>query len=189
MGKLGRVIATVALGTSLLYPLIVYLLRQQVPPLALVAFAFAVIGVRLLTLHHEMARLWRVPLLAAAGGLAILAALDRTLAVLAYPVLLSSGMAVLFGQSLLRPPSLIERFARLTDPTFPPEGVSYCRMVTVVWTLFLMANAAVAAGLALWSTPEVWALWTGLVAYILMGMLFAGEYAVRQLVQRRRKAA
>ena len=186
-GRPGRVIAAAAVTASLLYPFLVYYGMQRVPPLAMVAFALAVIGIRLLTLRHEAARMWRAPLLAAAFGLAVLAALDGTLAAFAYPVLLSLGMAALFGHSLLRPPSLIERFARLTDPAFPPEGVAYCRTVTVVWTAFLTANAAVAAGLAVWSTPEAWTLWTDLVAYLLMGMLFAGEYAVRQIVLRRRE--
>ncbi len=185
----GRVISVTAVTASLLYPFLVYYGMRWLPPLSMVAFALAVIGIRLLTLRHQAARMWRGPLLAAAAGLAILAAMDGRLAAMAYPVLLSLGMAVLFGQSLFRPPSLIERIARLADPDFPPANAAYCRNVTVVWTVFLIANAAVAAGLAFWGTAEAWTLWTGLVSYLLMGSLFVGEYAVRHVVRRRRSAA
>ncbi len=182
-------IAVVAVIASILYPFLVYFGMQRLPPLAMVAFAMAVIGVRLLTLRHQTVRMWRGPLLGAAAGLAILAVLDGRLAAKAYPVLLSLGMAVLFGQSLLRPPCLIERLARLADHDFQPANVAYCRTVTVVWTLFLIANAAVAAGLAFWGTTEAWTIWTGFVSYLLMGLLFAGEYAVRHVVRRRRSMA
>ncbi len=184
--SLPRVLSAGVVTASLLYPLVVYVGLQRLPPLVMVAFALALIGARLLTLGNEAARVWRAPLLAVAAGLAFLASVDQTLAVLAYPVLLGLGMAVLFGHSLLRPPSLVERLARLTDPNFPNDGVGYCRAVTLVWTLFLVANAAVAAGLALWGTPEAWALWTGLIAYLLMGALFAGEFLVRRILLRRR---
>lgn len=187
--RMGRAVAVAAMAVSVLYPVAVYLGLRHVPPLVMVAVALSVIGARLLTLGTETARLWRAPLLFTAAGLAALGMVDGALAALAYPVLLSLGMAGLFGRSLLRPPSLVERFARLSDPAFPPEAVGYCRTVTVVWTVFLVANAAVAAGLALWGSPEAWTLWTGLVAYLLMGTLFAGEYAVRRLVRRRRCAS
>lgn len=181
-----RGVAIVTMVASVSYPAVVYSGLDRVPPLALVGLALALIGARVLTLRPEESRLWRGPLAAATVGLVALALVDGRLAALAYPVLLSLGLAVLFGRSLLFPPSVVERFARLADPGFPPEGVSYCRTVTVVWTLFLSLNGAIAAGLAVWGTPAWWTLWTGLVAYLLMGALFAGEYAVRQVVLRRR---
>jgi uncharacterized membrane protein len=38
---------------------------------------------------------------------------------------------------------------------------------------------------SLWASTEVWALYNGLIAYLLMALLFAGEWLVRQRVQRR----
>ena len=174
---------------SLLYPGLVYAGRAAVPPLAFVALALALIGVRLAASSSPTARVWRLPLAGAAVVIAALAALDGQLAAKAYPVVLSLGTAAVFGVSLLRPPSLIERFARLQEPDLPPEGQAYCRTVTVVWTVWLVANAAIAAALAVWGSDAAWALWTGIVAYVVMGVLFGGEFLIRRVVRRRHAGA
>jgi uncharacterized membrane protein len=170
---------------SLLYPGIVYLCRSVVPPLAFVAVALALIGLRLATLRSPVGRVWRMPLVTAATIIAVLAALDTPLAVKAYPAAVSLAAASVFGATLLYPPSLIERFARLHEPDLPPTGQSYCRRVTIVWTVWLSANTIIAAALALAANDEAWAIWTGFIAYLVMGALFAGEVAVRRIVRRR----
>ncbi len=176
-------------AASILYPGLVYAGRATVPPLAFVALALMLIGARLAVSTSPAARVWRLPLAAAAVLIAALAALDGQLAAKAYPVVLSLGAAAVFGASLLRPPSLIERFARLQEPDLPPEGQAYCRIVTVVWAVWLVVNALVAAGLALWGSDTAWALWTGVVAYMVMGVLFGGEFLVRRVVRRRHAGA
>ena len=45
--------------------------------------------------------------------------------------------------------------------------------------------ALVAAGLALWAPLAWWTLYNGLIAYLLMGLLFAAEWLVRQRVRGR----
>lgn len=177
------------IGAGLLYPALVYVGRSAVPPLAFVALALALIGARFAVCSSPLARVWRLPLVGAAGLIALLAALDGTLAVKAYPVLLSLGTGLVFAASLLRPPSLIETFARLREPDLPPDGQAYCRTVTVVWTVWLMLNAAIAGGLAVWGSDEAWALWTGIIAYAVMGVLFGGEFLVRHAVRRRHARA
>ncbi len=49
----------------------------------------------------------------------------------------------------------------------------------------LVLLAAVAAALALWAPLAWWTLYTGLIAYLLMGLLFAGEWLVRQRIRSR----
>ena len=176
-------VALVAAG--LLYPGTVYVSRAIVPPLAFVAASVALIGLRLATLRSPMGRVWRVPLLSAATIIAALAALDMTLAVKAYPAAVSLAAATVFGATLLHPPSLIERFARLREPDLPPAAQSYCRKVTIVWTVWLIANTIIAAVLSLPGHDEAWALWTGLVAYFFMAALFAGEIVVRRFARGR----
>jgi uncharacterized membrane protein len=70
----------------------------------------------------------------------------------------------------------------------PAHVPAYARKVTAVWCGFFVVNGAIAGGLALWGTERTWALYTGGVAYVLMGLLFAGELAVRQVVKRRAAA-
>jgi uncharacterized membrane protein len=99
---------------------------------------------------------------------------------LAVPVVMSAFLALVFGRSLASVP-LVERFARTHHtPEEMTELASYCRHVTRVWCAFLVANAAVCLALALFAPLQAWAFYTGLVSYLLMGALFAGEWLVRQ---------
>jgi uncharacterized membrane protein len=54
--------------------------------------------------------------------------------------------------------------------------------------VFFAVNAAVAAGLAFFATYAWWALYTGGIAYALIGTIFAIEFAVRRIRIARRSA-
>lgn len=179
-----RIIAAAVVIASVIYPPMVYATRAAVSPLAFVAAALALIGLRAATLNAAEAKSWRKPLLLCALAIGCLAALDPQAAVKAYPAALSAAAAAVFALSLLHPPSLIERIARLREPDLPYEAQAYCRGVTFVWALWLTANAAIAALLAVAGSDEAWALWTGLIAYIVMGCLFGGEILVRRVMRR-----
>jgi hypothetical protein len=76
---------------------------------------------------------------------------------------------------------MVERLARLVDPDLPDFCVPYCRKVTIAWCCFLAVNA-VCAGLLAWLAPfEWWALYTGLISYLLLGAGFAVEFMLRKL--------
>jgi uncharacterized membrane protein len=99
--------------------------------------------------------------------------------VLALPVLIN--LLLLFGfASSLRETPMIERFARLQKAEISPEQVRYCRRVTLVWCAFFAGNAAVSSALACFASLASWALYTGLIAYVLIGLLGASEYVVRK---------
>ncbi len=100
------------------------------------------------------------------------------------PVLINSVMLVMFGLSLFRPPSMVERMARIAQPELPPSAVNYTRQVTVVWCFFFVFNGLAALYTALYTSIEVWTFYNGFFAYILMGALFSGEYMVRLYVMR-----
>jgi len=182
-------LAAVLLVASLAYPAAVYFGRSAVPPLTFVAAALLLITLRSVTLDAPAAREQRGLLIASAVALVILAALDPPVAAKAYPVMMSAAVAAVFGMSLAHPPSLIERYARLRHPELPPEGRDYCRAVTMVWTAWLSVNALVALVLAVFGSDAVWALWTGVIAYLIMGLLFAGEFVLRRAVVGPRPAA
>lgn len=96
-----------------------------------------------------------------------------------YPVLVNGALLGVFGYSLAHPPSLIERLARLQEPDLPAAAIVYTRRVTQVWCGFFILNGAIALGTALWASEAVWSLYTGVIAYGLMGLLFGGEYLLR----------
>src|SRR5262245_9578446 len=114
-------LAAILLLASLGYPAAVYLGRAAVPPLAFGAVALLLMTVRTVTREVTAASGQRGLLIASAVVLVVLAALDPPVAAKAYPVLVSAGLAAVFGMSLLYPPSLVERFARMREPELRSE--------------------------------------------------------------------
>jgi uncharacterized membrane protein len=108
--------------------------------------------------------------------------LDDRRFLLSTPVLVNATLLLGFGTSLLggRTP-VVERFARMTHKNMSPERVLHCRSVTRVWCLFFLINGLASLGLALFAPLSTWALYTGVISYVLMGALFAGEYAIRKV--------
>jgi uncharacterized membrane protein len=162
---------------TLLYPLAVYLGLGHFEPRWI---AFLLLALGLARLGASRQPLWWAA--AALAGLLALAAflVNAALPLKLYPLLVNGVLLALFGTSLAHPPSAVERLARLTRPNLPPAGVAYTRKVTWVWCGFFVVNGAAAGATALWGSDAQWALYNGLVAYVLMGLLFAGEWLVRQ---------
>lgn len=102
-----------------------------------------------------------------------------------FPFSMNIGMLALFARSLVTPQSMVERFARLQEPDLSADGVAYTRHVTQIWCGFLLLNGAAALWTAIEASREVWALYNGLLAYVLMGALFAGEWLYRRYRRRR----
>lgn len=176
----------------LVYPLVVYFGLQVCEPRTLaLLLAAALLLRRRRDAGRLLSGLTRIDhaVLAALLALAALTALTNSETLLRlYPAAVSLGMLLLFGLSLRFPPSMVERFARLQEPELPPAGVRYTRRVTQVWCAFFVANGTFAAWTALYASREQWALYNGLIAYLLMGALFAGEWLVRRRVRARSMA-
>ena len=99
-----------------------------------------------------------------------------------YPVLMVAVALAVFTVSLWRTP-LVEVFARRMGETLDARGVAYCRRVTVVWTVFLSMHLVVTF-LTVFASYETWALYNGVIAYLMMGALFAGEWLFRRRFRR-----
>jgi uncharacterized membrane protein len=123
-----------------------------------------------------------VPVIVAMAAVAVF---DQAFAIRLYPVFMNLAMLAAFGATLLAPPSMAERFARTIEPDLPPEGVRYTRTVTEVWTGFFCLNGAIALWTALQQGWNAWVIYNGFIAYAAAGLLFVGEYLVRQRVRRR----
>jgi len=169
---------------SVAYPFLVYFSLGSVPPSALVMAGLGLVGLRMLGLRRlAQARRWIAAFAVAAAGLLLLLGWRPDLAAKVYPVAVSLAVAAVFALSLCFPPSIIERIARVTEPDLPPAGVIYTRRVTAVWVGFLLLNAGISTATALCGSLELWALWNGLLSYLAMGLLFAGEFLVRRRVR------
>jgi uncharacterized membrane protein len=110
---------------------------------------------------------------------------DRDDSLLLYPVVVNLVLFTAFAHSAIFPPTLVERIARLKDPDLPPAAVRYTHRVTLVWCGFFVVNGSISLYTGLVASREVWALYNGVIAYVAMAALFAGEFAVRQFVVRR----
>lgn len=140
---------------------------------------------------RRMSRLdWIVALMLSGMSSAIAWTGDATLLRL-YPALVNLGLLVAFGATLHRGPSMIERFARIGTPDLHPDAQAYTRRVTVLWCGFFIANGlfSVYTGLV-WNLAD-WAVYNGIVAYLLIGALLSGEWLWRRFVvmPRHRSAA
>lgn len=101
----------------------------------------------------------------------------------AMPVVINLNFLILFLISLKKPPTMIERFARLQDKSLPDHAIEYCRNVTIVWCFFFVFNGSI----ALWTVfqnNEIWALYNGFISYILIGLLFSIEFLIRLKVKK-----
>ena len=101
-----------------------------------------------------------------------------------YPVFMSVGAGLIFASTLIKPPSMIERFARLAEPNLPESGVIWTRKVTIVWCIFFVINALIALWSVLLAPMKVWVIYNGFISYVLMGILLLGEFILRKRHQR-----
>ena len=102
-----------------------------------------------------------------------------------YPFLVNLIMLTLFAWSLWHPPSIIERLARLQTAELPEQAITYTRKVTVTWCLFFIGNGLIALLTALCAPLAIWSLYNGLIAYVLIGLLFGIEWLIRRRVHNR----
>jgi uncharacterized membrane protein len=105
--------------------------------------------------------------------------------ILSLPSLVSLGFLWAFGRTLPMQQTFVEKIARSQAPDLSEREVKYCRSVTQVWCVFFLLNAFTGLVLAGWASSTAWALYTGLIAYLLIGLLFAVEFVVRKYLFRR----
>lgn len=162
---------------TLLYPLAIWLGHGRIEPRWLACLLLLAAATRLPGLKLSKSARWSVACALLLAGVAIWQ--NALLPLKLYPVLVNAVFLALFAYSLLNPPSLIERLARLQEPDLPAAAIAYTRRVTQVWCGFFVLNGSIALGTALWAPEAIWSLYTGVIAYGLMGLLFGGEYLLR----------
>lgn len=193
MNRLLTLLFVLALAT---YPLLIYWGLPRLQPRVLALLLLGMVVARLLMLRGTgRAGLRRLlPLGMAMAAIAMLVLVTNSAELLLWqPTLINLVLLLSFGYTLWRPPSMIERFARLSEPVLPAVAIRYTRRVTVAWCLFFLVNGSIAT----WTVVQdqvgdplqVWTLYNGLLAYLLMGLLGLGEYLVRQTVRGRHRSA
>ncbi len=97
------------------------------------------------------------------------------------PVLVYLFLLILFADTLRvgRVP-MISRFAQMEQGELTEELSIYTRRLTAIWCVFFAGMAVLTMGLAAWAAPEVWFMHTFFVSYLLIAVLFLGEFAYRR---------
>jgi uncharacterized membrane protein len=166
------------------YPVLVYVLLSQFGLAAAAAALISISTARLIGTRHRPVNAQDLAI--GVGGLALGATallLRLPAAVLLYPVVVNFGLLAIFASSVIHPPTVIERIAKLRHE-LNADGVRYTRNVTLAWCVFFLLNGSVALWTALYASIEMWTLYNGFISYLLMGGLFVGEIMVRRRFMR-----
>jgi len=169
---------------TIAYPFIIYIGLHHLNARVLAIFLLGIAAMRWYSPAPQMGPKWLWVCILLLIALWVLL-FEHSAALKIYPVLVNLSFFVLFSWSIFHPPTVIEQLARLTQPNLPEAGVEYTRKVTKIWALFFILNGGAACITGIWTSDEVWMIYNGLVAYILMGLLFSIEYAVRLVLRRK----
>lgn len=171
----------------LAYPVIVYFGLQYVEPSILAMLLGAMIALRFWLSRSFLTKMPWLKLATILGLAVVLASvfMNSEIGVLLYPVAISSSMLAIFAYSLYNKPSVIETFARISEPDLDQRGVRYTEKVTAVWCGFFIINIGISLYTVFYSSREIWTLYNGLISYCLIGAIFAVEFVVRKIVKKR----
>ncbi|MEQ8285289.1 hypothetical protein [Thalassospira sp.] len=180
-----RIITVVLALLGIAYPVVVYFGLSVVSPRVILNAAITVVLLRAIMFFRAHKH--------GAGAIACIIALILMLAGYAsdmlalrfYPVIVSATLALVFTLSLFSAMPLIERFARIQTPDLDDYGVAYTRTLTKVWIVFFVINGLIAFWTALYASIEAWTLYNGLISYVLVAVLFVGEWPVRRILKAR----
>ncbi len=167
------------------YPLLVYLHIDDVNPtwyggvlLAVVALRFVLVG------STKRVSDWLMLTLVSVYCFLIMF-FESELLVKFYPVFMSVGMGILFLASLFDAHTLIERFARAGGKIPPPQAHRYLRTLTAAWGILLLCNGAISAYTAWFTSVGAWAVYNGVISYMIFISFAAIEWGYRGYYKKR----
>ena len=170
----------------LLYPFAVYLGLNYFSPSVLAAILIVILLARLLLMRDVLSKMpWLIP-----ASVLGCAALFMTMisgsfvGVKLYPVMVNLALLAVFAYSYLKPPTVIESFARIKQESLPDFAVRYTAKVTLAWCVFFIVNGSIALYTAFLSTLEVWTFYNGFLSYICMVSLMLIEFCIRIKVKK-----
>lgn len=175
-----RLLGLLVVIASVIYPLAVYVWIQDLSA-GFFGLIIATLGIAKFSLAKDKKNKQELALLIAAlacAGFVIIA--NSQIAIKLYPVLISSFVASLFALSLYGEQSLIENIARLRGKRISPVAKVYTRKLTLIWAVVLYINALIALYLALFASTQAWALYSGLLSYVILGFFVLAEIIYRQ---------
>jgi uncharacterized membrane protein len=107
-----------------------------------------------------------------------------------YPALADLIYLVIMGTSILIPPPVVFYFINMFDKTIKehvkPEFLEqYCRKAAIVWCVFFVFDGAVSLVTVFLGSDIIWGIYNGGITYILMGLIFVGEYFILKIIEKK----
>lgn len=182
-GSIGRLIGLISTILLIAAPFVIYYLYvkygYRAAFLSVIGFLF-VSRIQLLLKHRHIA----ITILAQFGAISLYFLIGwlypHPLFIKLLSAFINTVLMIAFAYSLIRPPSIIESFARMQVKDLPEEAVVYCRTVTWVWIGFFFLDSLLVIYISLVGTMFHWLILTGVINYIFVGMIFGGEWLYRR---------
>ncbi len=173
MKKPNKFIQILTILIAVLYPFLIFVALQHNFSLNILAF--------LMVIAFMASFLQSRKKLVLLIGLSLVIGLIFTRNVLfikCYPVCMNLFICLTFGLSLKDKP-LITTFAEKIEKHMTDEIRLYTRKATWAWTIFMAFNTLISI-MTLFLPTIYWTIYNGCLSYILIGMMFLGEYLVRR---------
>jgi len=187
---MSKFIKVLAIVLTLLYPVLIYIGLDVLDHQVLLLFVFTLLLLRwFISKKAAVFNQVEAKLILASAVLLVIVVLAKgqTFGLKFYPVLVNLAMLILFAGSFFSEQTIIERLARLKDKNLTDNAITYIRKVTICWCVFFILNGSIAFYTAVQASAEVWAFYNGFLSYVLMGLLAAIEWLVRQRVKKKDK--
>jgi uncharacterized membrane protein len=182
---------------AVLYPLLVFcalvVFNLPIRYLSIGIIAFAVAYSVINSRHCRGRRgavLFLSPAILCAIGAVSLFMGDSPLVLKLYPALADLAYLTILTASFFVPPPLAYYFIEIFDRTIKdripgPKFDRYCFRATLVWCVFFVIDGVIALLTALFGSNIIWAVYNSGITYVLMGLIFFGEFILLQIIVRR----
>lgn len=168
-----QIIKIIGIGFTILYPFVVFFaLKRHVALRFLALFLVAAAGVT----FTRSKNIWIFMCVLLFGvGLVVF---NDDIFLKLYPVLMNTGICLMFAMSLRKIP-LIEKIAEKMKYPMDDKHREYTRRVTCAWAIYMFCMAIVSL-VTVFLSDEVWVVFNGLISYILIAMMMGVEFLVRK---------
>jgi uncharacterized membrane protein len=107
-----------------------------------------------------------------------------------YPALADVVYLTILSTSLFIPPNIVYSFINVFDKKLKEHLETayfedYCRKCTIYWCIFFILDFIISLITAFFGSDLVWGIYNGGVTYVLMGLLFVGEYVIIKVIEKR----
>jgi len=126
---------------------------------------------------------WHILSSSIAVILAISAVGNEQLVIKLVPLAINGALFWIFGATLISGKTpLVTRFASLMRDSMPPAVMVYTRRATLAWTIYFLMMFMTSLLLAIYAPVEVWSLFSNVISYLLLVLMFLAEYSIRRML-------